>query len=313
MKAFSLSLLSVLMTALCLGPAGNAQEMVKVNILKLYDKVPPVPANAKEAYGRCSRSEDGNSLDEAAFFKSIEDSTKALQSRLEKLLMALDKPTIDKYNTIDQKAVQQKMKSMSKEERVAYAMELSKQMGLGPKSMVPESPSVNAAVQEVSHANATGGKNIQQAGEIFRLRSERNQRFDQRHSDIDKWKSDEETKLPEISTGEMSYPEPKAYRALEIQAAEKHIAVANDNLKAIQEDFHTDHTKALEQFTTVQEKLAAIHYGDDARNPEIKRMLVGGQMQMLPPLSALIKYSREATATGAKWYLERVKAGESKP
>ncbi len=312
MKAFPLSLLAMLITAMSLAPIGNAQDMIKVNILKLYDKVPSVPTSAKDAYSRCDRSKDGTTTDEAAYYKSIEDSTKDLQRRFEKLLLELDKPMTDKVKSMDQKAIQQKMKSMSKEEQITYAMELSKQMGLGPKIMTPESPKVNAAVQEVSHANAISGKNIQQAGIVLRSRSERNQKFEQRHNDIDKWKSDEESKLPEISTGEMSYPEPKAYRALQIQAAEKHIAVANDYLKAIQEDFHAEYAKAREQFTTLQEKLAAINYGDDAHNPEIKRMLAGGQMHMLFPLPALIKYSREATATGAKWYRERVEAEELK-
>ena len=63
----------------------------------------------------------------------------------------------------------------------------------------------------------------------------------------------------------------------------------------------------------LQQKLAAINYGEAAENVETKRILVGAQSMLLGPADDLISFSREATETAARWWMQKAKLDRQKP
>jgi len=310
MKNRFIIILSILSAVVCLIVPGitRAQEMVKVNILLYNDRVPPVPANVREAYARCTLSDTKSSLDASPYYKALNDTVKALQDRFEKILTQLQAPMTDAYKKIDAADVQKKMAGMSQSEQIKYAMELNKQMGIGQKPMTPESPKVNAAIKEASTATMSSAKDYEGMKGELSANVVRQEKFEQQHRDIDAWDTQQEDKLPQVSGGEMSWPEPKALRALKIQTADKHIAVANGYLKAMHDDFQRTYAKAKQQYGAFEEKLEGVNYGDDARNQQMKQILVSKQMGMLNPLGILLSTSKGATQEAAKWYLLRVQA-----
>ena len=310
MKNRFILILSILSTLVHLIVPGitRAQEMVKVNILLYDDRVPPVPANAKEAFTRCTLSDTRSSVDASPYYKALNDTVKALQDRFEKILKQLQEPMTEAYKKIDAAEVQKKMAGMSQSEQMKYAMELNKQMGIGQKPMTPESPKVNAALKEANTTSMNAAKDYEGMKDELSAKVARQEKFEQQHRDIDTWETQQEEKLPQVSGGEMSWPEPKAFRALKIQTADKHIAVANEYLKAMHDDFQKTYAKAKQQYGAFEEKLEAVNYGDDARNQQMKQILVSKQMGMLNPLGALLGTSKDATQEAAKWYILRVQA-----
>ncbi|MGA9118284.1 MAG: hypothetical protein WB699_02860 [Bacteroidota bacterium] len=310
MSRHFLSLASLIVLSFCLHPCGalHSQEMLKVNILQYYDQVPPPPATAKEAYARCRLAADSNGVELGSSYKNIEDTEKELEHKIQSLLMQLQQPMTDKVKNMDQNEIQKKMKGMSQDEKIKYAMELSKQMGLGQKPLTSESRKVNDAMAEEAALNGRVGEEIQGLGAQIQAQAQRDAKVTRKHEEIEKWENDEEQKLPQISYGEMSAPEPKAYRDLRLRAADKHIAVANEALKNASDDFRGVLTTGMKNYQPYEEKLAAVNFGEDAKNTESKRVLVNGQSFMLQTLGKLIGISKAATTEAARWSFERWKA-----
>ena len=50
----------VALLVLLLPCGSSAQQMIKVNMVELYDKVPPPPVDAKEAFARCEKVGEDN-------------------------------------------------------------------------------------------------------------------------------------------------------------------------------------------------------------------------------------------------------------
>jgi hypothetical protein len=286
----------------------DAQVLLKVNILRYFNQVPPPPLTARDAFARCVFNQDSTGVLLGSAYKSIDETEKQLETRLQSILMQLQPPMTDKVKNMDQKEIEKKMEAMSQDEKIKYAMELSKQMGLGPKMLAPESPNVNAAVEAATNLNGAMGEDLQGMGAQIQAQAARDAKVNQQHDAIDTWERDEEQKLPQINYGEMSAPEPKAYRDLMLRTADKHIVVAGEALKSAASDFRAALEKGLTMYGPFEEKLEAVHYGEDAKNVETKRILVNGQSFMLQSLAKLIGISKDATTTAARWYFARWKA-----
>jgi hypothetical protein len=63
----------------------------------------------------------------------------------------------------------------------------------------------------------------------------------------------------------------------------------------------------------VQEKLAKIRYGEDAKNPETRRQLLNGQGLMLNHMSDLVELSMKATESAAEWWQQKLELEKNKP
>jgi hypothetical protein len=289
--------------------------MVKVNMLELYDKVPPPPADPKEAYARCDHgvNESPTVCNPDKFYQPIFDKSHQLTKRIEETSMKLTEPLSEKAKNIDAEEVRKKMETMSQAEKIQYAMELNKQMDLGQKAMTLEPPSVTAAIQEYSKVNSEAGRDMQKAGEESRKNQQIQEERRQKHADIEEWTRKELEKIPQLSTGEMSYPEPKAEHALLLKSAEKHCAVENEYLKSCKTQFQSEMDKAKKRYAALQQKMAAAGYGEEAKNLETKRMLIGAQALMLAPVEALAGMSRDATKEAAGWYAKKLEVEKQKP
>jgi hypothetical protein len=292
---------------------GFPQQMVKVNIVELYDKVPVPPGDAKEAYARCDHGPGGTACDPGKFYQSIIQREKDLELRLGETSRQLSQPMTGQMQKGDAEAMQKKMETMSQAEKVQYAMEMSKQMGLGPRALSPEPPEVQAALREYTRANQEVGQDIQKAGDEMRVRQQIDEERHRKHVEIDAWTKTEADKIPQVSGGEMSWPEPKAYHALMVRSAQKHVEVENDYLKTVRKLYQAEMDKGKKRYAILQAKLAAINYGDDAKNIETRKILVGAQSLMMGPLGSLIVLSQDATKQSAEWYARKLEEEQKKP
>ena len=81
----------------------SGQEMVKVNILALYDKIPAPPVDAKAAHARlvCVVENAAQRCEAVKFYQPINSELAALQQRLEKTEGALALPCVNSMQKID--------------------------------------------------------------------------------------------------------------------------------------------------------------------------------------------------------------------
>jgi hypothetical protein len=218
---------------------------------------------------------------------------------------------MDAMKGMDVKEMRKKMKSMSKEEKMKMAMEMSK--GAAPKAIAPESGEVMAAQEECQAVTARAGEDIQGAEEIYKRRGELVDARDAKHKEIDAWTEAEEKKLPQISTGEMGGPEPKAYHALLVRSTEKHLTAENEYLKGIAKEWKSTYDRYTSRYGSLQKKLVAIGYGEAAKNPETRRQILNAQGLMVGGTDDLVKLSREATDHASTWWARKLKLDKEKP
>ena len=193
-------------------------------------------------------------------------------------------------------------------------MQLNAKMGFGPKSLEPESDEVIAALEAYNELATQISMGFSNPDPEFRKRLSLAQERDRKHEEVDTWHAAEYKKLPLVDYSEAgSYPDQKAEYALRVTTLAKHIAVENEYLQALFTFWpvYRDHLK--NQYTPFQQKLAAIHYGEDAINIENKRILIGGQGSLLTPAETLNELSRETTDTAAKWWLNKLELEKQKP
>lgn len=293
------------------------QDVVKVNILELAGKIPTPPRDVKDAFSRTVEvKQDGGMTthrEAEPFYKPVSDQLQATNQKLEKAVEVLSKPQIDAAKQIDEKELQKKFKSMSREEQMKMAMEMSKTMGYGHKVIVPESKDVMAAQEECQAISMAIGQDSQTFQATAQAREKISQDRDAKHDEVKVWQETEVSKLPQINYGEMSGPEPKAEYAVLTKAMDKHLAVENDYLRAMQKEWRTAWDKYNARFGPLQEKLARIHYGEDAKNPETRRQLLTGQSQMLSSSGDLMGLSQTATESAAAWWQRKLDLENNKP
>lgn len=291
------------------------QDVVKVNILEIANKIPAPPTDVKDAFSRTVEVQQEGSVsshrETGPYYKPVKDKMEAVNKQIEKALQVLAKPQMDVANEMNQKEMQKKFQTMSQEEQMKMAMEMSKKMGMG--AIVPESEPVKAATTECINVNQAIGQDMQGAQEWYRKRQKMEQDREKQHSDIDAWKETELAKLPQVSYGEMGGPEPKAEYALLTKVMQKHLTVENDYLKAVQKEWKAGWDKYVARFSRLQEKLAKINYGADAKNPTTKQQLLTGQGQMVSGTGDLIELSSKATKSTAEWWQRKLELEKNKP
>jgi hypothetical protein len=303
------------MIFLALPLAAFSQGLVKVNILDLYGQVPAPPKSVHEAYTRahCEVNGDISRCDTKAFYKDINTKVNEIGGRIEKANAALSQPTAAMMS-IDPQEIQKKMATMSEAEKMQFAMAMTKQMGLGSKALAPEPAAVQDAMEEYHTLNQLLAEEMQQAAAIAekkgRLHSERSRK----HREADEWVSAEIGKLPMISFGEYGRDhDPKAVYTIKVKGMERHIAIENDYLRALQKQFSDLLAEQKSRYTPLQQKLAAISYGDDATNIETKRSLLGAQQLMMGPVQELLSFSENATDEAVNWWMQKLNLEKQKP
>jgi hypothetical protein len=292
------------------------QDVVKVNILEMAGTIPAPPRDVNDAYSRTAAEQGEGDVTvhrtPEAFYKPVKDKLEATKKQIEKAVQVNSKPEMDVAKEMDQKEMQKKFESMSQEERIKMAMDLAKKMGMT-ATMARESDAVIAAQEECKKINLDIGNDLQTAQAAYEARAKLVNDRDTKHKQIDSWQEEEVKKLPQVSTGEMGGPEPKAEYALLTKAMQKHLAVENDYLKAVQKEWKATWDKYHARFAPLQEKLAKIQYGADAKNRQTRRELLTGQGMMVSSTGDLVELSRKATEGAAEWWERKLGLEKSKP
>lgn len=287
--------------------AAVGQEMVRVNIIAMYQDITTPPTTVEAAFQRvdCSGEAAVQRCTAEKFYQGDAAKIEQLKQRLQQLTAALSAPSVDMQN-IDPEEIQRKMATMSQEEQIQYAMKLNQQMGLGPRAIPVEPPAVLAAIEEYNRLAAQVSRDLQNSSAIARQRMDMTRQREENHRDIDAWARSEEKKLPQVDLGEVGRgPDPRALHALRVTTIEKHIEAENQFLRKLGEFWPTYIRHWETYYGPFQKMMAAINYGADALNVENKQILVGGQEFTSGPLDDLLAFSREATENAARWELEK--------
>lgn len=293
-----------------------AQEMVKVNMLALYERVPAPPVSVEAALARHECREENMSLRCAVdkFYQPIEGELNALGEQCEKLSFVLSAPVPSSMQQMDAEEIRKKMEKMSDAEKIQFAMAMTQQMGFGARALTPESEEVIAAQEEHARLSEKLALEMQDHTARYRKQTDLKLARERQHEEVNTWYAAEHKKIPLVSYGEVGrLPDIKAEYALKLAATEKHLAVENAYLQDLLKHWPEEiaHLKAL--YGPFQEKLAAIDYGEEAENVETKRLFVGGQASMLGSVESLIKLSRAATEEAITWWLSKKELEKQKP
>jgi hypothetical protein len=275
------------------------QQPIKVNLLDYFDKVTPPPASAKAAYEKCDWNLSGRKIADSMF--------KSLENELEKFQASISIPAgsaqEDMATKMKDPEFKKKMKTMSKEEKMKMAMQMSQNMQ--PGQMRLESEAVNKVMQDCSQLTEESTRNLGSANDEMKRQAKRVQDLEASHKAVDQWESAEIDKLPRAG-GEGVEHDPKAVAAVRLKAINKHIAVVDEDLKQIGKAWADTKAKSKQQFAEYEADLEKIHFGDDAQNNTSKTQISTGQSKMIGALSGLVRDSKNSYLDAAPWYKKLV-------
>lgn len=281
-----------------------AEELVKKDLMPFFDNVPPPPATAQEAFTKITINDAGTIRISAekvygSLEKEVKEMETALAQQMKSASMAAAPPGAPAG--MQDPDMQKKMKQMSPEEKQKFAMEMMKSMPAGSMTQQPESPAIQVALAEWQKVNTTLTNEYQQSVEWQQEDIRIDEENKKAHGAIGKWESAEIEKLPQISSGEMSAPDPAKVKEVKLQANDRHIAQANQNLKQIGELWKqiSDHKKTL--YTPFYQKLVTADYASGYKNFSTFKVLSDAQMMIIKDISGLIEMSQKACERSAEW------------
>jgi hypothetical protein len=133
-----------------------------------------------------------------------------------------------------------------------------------------------------------------------------------KHTGIDDWERSEIVKLPQISSGEMSAPDPKEVKRVKLEAADKHIKIADEELKYISGRWAELKDNYKQHAFPFCQSLTKSKYGDSAQNKSWVNLFGTGQTLVVNMILDLLMQSANAYNYGAKFYAERVRIEKGK-
>ncbi|OGB60330.1 MAG: hypothetical protein A2Y94_01020 [Caldithrix sp. RBG_13_44_9] len=289
-----------------------AEELIKKDLMPFFDNVPPPPATAQEAFTKITINDAGTIRISAekvygSLEKEVKEMETALAQQMKSASMAAAPPgaPAGTGNQMPDPEMKKKMQQMSADEKMKMAMEMMKSMPAGYMTQQPESPPIQNALAEWQKVYNTLGTEYQQSVDWQQEDIRIDEENKKAHGAIGKWESAEIEKLPQISSGEMSAPDPAKVKEVKLQANDRHIAQANQNLKQIGELWKkiSDHKKTL--YTPFYQKLVAADYASGYKNFSTFKVLSDAQMMVIKDISHLIETSRNACEESAQWLGER--------
>jgi hypothetical protein len=290
-----------------------AQVPVRHNIIKILDEVPAPPPTAKEAYGSLTVDETAQppTVTGQTLFAPVETQLKAAEDAY-KAQEATVKNAVPPGMTPDMARMAQdpefkkKMKSMSKEERMKLAMSM---MGSAPApgtSVVkPEPPEIQAAFAEWQKLNADIQAEFNRAVTAQNAANAETEADAKAHDEIDAWAAAEIARLPQISSGEMSAPDPALAKAVLLRAADKHIALADKRLTALTKVWTAQRNHVRSRYGAFYAKLIFADYAAGSPNPSTQKILSDGQMTVLKEVTGVVQLARDAYESAARWIAHR--------
>jgi hypothetical protein len=121
------------------------------------------------------------------------------------------------------------------------------------------------------------------------------------HNDISGWEEAEIAKLPRISSGEMSAPDPAKVKVVRLNATDRHIAQVDKRLIQIKQSWSAALSRIKTRFTPFHQKLVAADYASASKNFSTLKVLSDGQMILFKGITFLVQYSRTAYEESGRW------------
>jgi hypothetical protein len=287
----------------------QAQAPVKKDLMQMAEKYPPPPASVKEAYNKIGVDNENRIINLSAekLFEVIENEATAVEAEYVKQQKnAVGAPGVssEDINKMRDPEIKKKMKGMTKEEKMKMAMDMAKGMSLPVTETDP--PEVVEALQEWSKIHRNIQKDFDAGVAEQQEETKLNEEYKKSHEEINKWEQDEINKLPQISSGEMSAPDPAKVKEVKLRAADKHIALANKRLEKIRSSWRASVDKLKTKYGVFHQKLIAANYAADSKNFGSKKTLSDAQRLMFESIKHQIEQSRKAWEESASWQARRV-------
>jgi hypothetical protein len=285
-----------------------AQAPVKKDLFGLLKNVPPPPATVDEAFSKVTWKLEPSPpvCDADKLFGRIERELEEVEQTYEAQAksgagMAPPGMSAEMAQKMQDPEFQKKMKSMTKDEKMKMAMEMSKSMTPGSVVVVKESPAVQAVLEEW-HTVSLGTQQAFDATvaaeqELANLREENSRA----HERIDAATRDEIGKLPQISSGEMSAPDPAAVKAVRLKGYDRHIKQANEALVKANKAWSASAERTKSRFGAFNQKLVAADYASSSKNFGTLKTLSDGQMILMKEIESLERQSRAAHEEAGRW------------
>jgi hypothetical protein len=305
MKTIGIILLFCVIT--CSVPA---QVPVKKDLMQILEKVPPPPASSREAYAKLSCTEGSGALTCTAAklfetvdaaLKEVEDAYKAQAKPGNASLPPGVSPEMAKQ--MQDPEMKKKMKGMSKEEKMKMAMEM---MGSAPTPVLEEeSPPIRAALTEWQKVTEGFQADFEHGSAELKEETRIREADAKAHSDIAEWEEAEIAKLPRISSGEMSAPDPAKVKVVRLKAVDRHIALADKQLIPRNQSYSAALGRTKSRYTSFHQKLVAADYASASKNFSTLKVLSDGQMFILKSIAGLVQRSRAAYEESGRWLAVR--------
>lgn len=286
-----------------------AQVPVRHDVLKIIGDIPAPPATAGEAFSRVTvdLSSSPPAVSAAALFanpetqlKAAEDAYKAQEAQVKNAVPPGVNP--DMARMAQDPEFKKKMKSMSKEERMKLAMSMmSSAPAPGASALKPDPPGVQAALAEWQKLAADFQTEFNRGVAFQNAMTAAAEADMQVHNEIRAWEEAAIAKLPQISSGEMSAPDPAQVKLVRLQGADKHIAAATKRLVAFTREWTAQRDHVRSRYAAFSAALIAADYAAGSPNFSSQKVLSDAQMTMLKDVTAVDKLSRDAFESAASW------------
>jgi hypothetical protein len=288
-----------------------AQVPVKKDLMKLIDQVPPPPTSVKDAYAKTTNTKDYGTLKVSAdrLFEAIDNETKSIEDAYKaqgpRYAAAASGMSPDMMKKMQDPEMKKQMKKMSKEEKMKMATEMMTSGAMSPPVVVMDPPPIRAALDEWQKIYNSLQPEFVNAGAVVKKEMRIQEEYEKGHTDISDWEKTEIEKLPQISSGEMSAPDPAQVKVVQLKAADRHIAFANRRLEVIRSAWNAFAEKTKSRYGVFYQKLMAADYALDSKNFSTKKTLADAQMMVLKDLGRLASQSRTAYEESAQWMARR--------
>ena len=283
----------------------TAQVPVKQDIMKMLEAVPAPPASSKDAFVKAAvtDAEDNITYSAAKLFAVTDQQLKSFEdtyTEQAKAAMVANPNGVPAgmpgagMTEADAKRIQ----SMTKEQKIAMAMAMAGTMN---QQVQMEPPAVKAAQEAWMVIYAQTQEEFQRGVERQQEEGKLQREYDQAHAELDSLQAVEINKLPQLSTGEMSYRDPVLVKAIKLKFADKHIAVADKRLAQIGTRWQAEVARIKTRNADFLKKLAACGYAEAAKNFSTKKILFDGQMTVVTAIVTQGELSRHAWEESAAW------------
>ena len=287
-----------------------AQVPVRKDLMPLIGQVPPPPASVKDAYGKITISKEYGVIrcNADKLFESVEKDVKGVQDafKSQEHTAAMSGVSPEAMKKAQDPELQKQMKKMTKEEKMKMAMEMMNSGAYTRPVVVMDPPPIRAALDE--WMKIYSGLTTDQQTSVAAMKEEMRiqQEYEKGHSDISDWEKTEIDKLPQISSGEMSAPDPAKVKEVRLKAADRHIAHANKRLEAIRSSWKALVEKTRSKYGVFYQKFVAADYGLDSKNQSTKKTLADAEIMVLTDIGGIISRSRTAYLESAEWMAQRL-------